>query len=350
MSETVARVGPRWRGAAGGGRLAASVTVASETVARVSSHRARGVALALLADRILGEPPARLHPVAWFGRAMEKLERRSWQDSRWTGTLVASAGVLGVGASARIVGSVSLATTIALAGRALGEAAGEVCDALEAGDLAGARSALRALVGRDTVNLDETEILRAMIESLAENTVDAIVAPIFWAMVAGAEGALGYRAVNTLDSLFGHRNDRYLRFGWASARLDDLANWVPARLTALMVMLIRPSAISSVLEVLREDAPLHPSPNSGVAEGAFAAALGVRLGGESSYGGVSESRPVLFARGRPPERDDVSRARRLSTEVAVVTVGCCQLAAWLGGRGMRRLYRDELAGAKGELS
>ena len=153
-----------------------------------------------------------------------------------------------------------------------------------------------------------------------------MVAPACWAVLAGAGGALGYRAVNTLDARVGHRSARYERFGWASARLDDLANFVPARLTAVLVAAVCPRAAGAVLRAVREDAPRHPSPNAGVAEAAFAAALGLRLGGSNRYGGRVEVRPSLGT-GRPPEPADIARAVELSRRVtlallsALVTAG-----------------------------
>jgi adenosylcobinamide-phosphate synthase len=158
---------------------------------------------------------------------------------------------------------------------------------------------------------------------VAENTVDAVVAPALWAAVAGAPGALVHRTVNTMDAMVGHRDERYSRYGWASARLDDAAAWVPARLTAALVLGCRPRAARRVVGVVRRDAPGHPSPNSGVAEAAFAAALGLRLGGESSYGGQVEVRATL-GDGRPAGRDDIGRAVRLSRDVSVALA--CLLA------------------------
>jgi adenosylcobinamide-phosphate synthase len=175
---------------------------------------------------------------------------------------------------------------------------------------------LPALVGRDVNRLDAAEISRAVVESVAENTVDAIVAPVFWAAVAGAPGVLAYRAVNTLDSMVGHRSPRYARFGWASARADDVAAWVPARLTALLVAAVRPASAVRVWGAVRTQAPAHPSPNAGVAEASFAAALGLRLGGRNYYGQRIEVRPAL-GDGRPAEVRDVERARVLSRDVTV---------------------------------
>src|SRR5262249_41107178 len=156
----------------------------------------------------------------------------------------------------------------------------------------------------------EKEVARAAVESVAENTVDAVVAPALWAALAGAPGVLAYRAVNTLDAMVGHRSTRYARFGWASARLDDAANWVPARVTAALVAAARPARAAAIASAVRHQAPAHPSPNAGVAEAAFAAALGVRLGGRNAYGDRVELRPAL-GDGPPPAPADVARAVRL---------------------------------------
>jgi adenosylcobinamide-phosphate synthase len=280
-----------------------------------------------MADRMLGEPPIGLHPVSRFGSMMRGVERRVYRDHRAHGTLHAAVGV-GTGALAgAFVGSTALATYVAVAGRALGDAAAAVAAALDAGDLAAARERLPALVGRDTASLDEKEVARATVESVAENTVDAVVAPAVWGVVAGAPGAFAYRAVNTLDAIVGHRSPRYERFGWASARLDDLAGWVPARLTAAMVAAVRPRTAGAVLRAVRGDAPHHPSPNAGVAEAAFAAALGLRLGGPTAYAGRLELRPLL-GDGRPPEAADIGRAIQLSREVtATLGIGLAVIGA-----------------------
>ena len=174
-----------------------------------------------------------------------------------------------------------------------------------------------------------------MVESVAENTVDALVAPAFWAAVCGAPGALGYRAVNTLDAMVGHRSTRYLAYGWASARLDDVANYLPARLTAALVAGVRPGRAAAVWRAVRSQAPAHPSPNAGVAEAAFAAALGVRLGGRNRYGDRVEHRPWL-GQGRPAARADIRPAVRLSDDVSwLLTV----ILATAGLAGLPRSVR-----------
>ena len=281
----------------------------------MSRSLAAGIGLA--ADRLLGEPTRVPHPVAAFGTAMGHLERWCYAPTRPPGVAYAAAGVT-IGASAgRLARSTALATYVAVAGRALGEAALAVNTALDAGDLDAARRLLPALVGRDPSDLDEKEICRAVVESVAENTVDAVIAPLLWAALAGGPGALGYRAVNTMDAMVGYRSARYREFGWAAARLDDAANWVPARVTALLVAAARPSRAAAVAHAVRRDAPGHPSPNAGVAEAAFAAALGLRLGGENRYGERIELRPAL-GEGRPPERADITRAVRLSRDTSAL--------------------------------
>jgi adenosylcobinamide-phosphate synthase len=208
---------------------------------------------------------------------------------------------------------------------------------LDRDDLRAAREILPSLCGRDPSSLDGCEITRAVIESVAENTCDAVVAPLLWGAVAGMPGLAAYRAVNTLDAMVGHRSARYLRFGWASARLDDAANWIPARVTAaLAVACARERRLATLRAVLR-DGDRHPSPNAGRCEAAFAGALGVRLGGTNVYDGVAEARPGLGEGSRAPEPDDVYRAIRLSRAVTVAAAALAVLIAGLmpGGRRNR---------------
>jgi adenosylcobinamide-phosphate synthase len=221
--------------------------------------------------------------------------------------------LLGAGAGG-LLRSATLGTGLAVAGRSLGEAALTVAGALDRGDLEAARAALPTLVGRDPAGLDEREMARAVVESVAENTVDAVVAPAFWAALCGAPGALGYRAVNTLDAMVGHRSARYRAYGWASARLDDAAGYLPARLTAVLVAGVRPGRAGAIWRAVSSQAPAHPSPNAGVAEAAFAAALGLRLGGCNRYGDRVERRPWL-GQGRPAATCDIRPAVRLADDV-----------------------------------
>jgi adenosylcobinamide-phosphate synthase len=293
-----------------------------------------GAAAGLALDRLLPEPPGSVHPVALFGIVMTVLERRIHRDARGAGAVHAVAGLaLGLGVGA-VVRSTALATSSAVAGRALAGAAHDVGASLGDGDLERARALLPSLVGRNPDGLAADEIARAVVESVAENTVDAVVAPAFWGAVGGAPGALGYRAANTLDSMVGHRSRRYANYGWASARLDDVLAWVPARLTAALVALVRPRSARAVWVAVRDQAPAHPSPNAGVAEAAFAAALGVRLGGANRYGERVEERAALGI-GRAVAADDIGAAVRLSRDVSGALAGCLALigcARLLGAR------------------
>jgi len=277
-------------------------------------------ATGLVLDAVVGDPLDANHPVAWFGRAMAHVEGVLYSDEVTRGALHCAIGVaLGVSAGA-VLGSSAPATALAVAvaagGRQLATTATSVARALESGDLEGARRMLPSLVGRDPQDLDDKEMARAVVESVAENTVDAVVAPALWGAVFGARGALGYRAVNTMDAMVGHRSTRYLHYGRASARLDDAANWVPARATAALVALVRPGRRRAIWRAVRHQALSHPSPNAGVAEAAFAAALGVRLGGTNRYGERLELRPAL-GDGPAPVAGDIHRAVRLSRQVTM---------------------------------
>jgi adenosylcobinamide-phosphate synthase len=296
--------------------------LARQILATQSAQAAAGILL----DRAVGEPPTAMHPVAWFGRAMTLTERLGYQDSRAAGTAHALLGTaLGVAGGAALR-STAAATALAVAGRSLGDTALDIGAALGRDELTAARAKLPALVGRDPSALSGPEVARAVVESVAENTVDAVVAPAFWAACCGAPGALGYRAVNTLDAMVGHRSARYHRYGWASARLDDVAGYLPARLTAFLVGVARPRRAPAIWQAIRAQAPAHPSPNAGVAEAAFAVALGVRLGGRNRYGSRVEERPAL-GNGRSPTAADIPRAVRLSADVSLLLAGLLTAAA-----------------------
>jgi adenosylcobinamide-phosphate synthase len=275
-----------------------------------------GAAVGIAADQLFGEPTVTPHPVALLGQTLQQVERRLYADRRNAGVAHAAVGVALGWAAGRVIRSTAVATYLAVAGRALGEAARAVEQALRDGDLDKARQLLPALVGRDPSGLDQAGVCRAVVESVAENTVDAVIAPAFWACVGGAPAVVAQRAVNTMDSMVGNRSPRYARYGWASARLDDVTAWVPARLTAALVAGCRPQSAGAVVRIVRRDAAAHPSPNAGVAEAAFAAALGLRLGGELTYSGRTEVRPVLGA-GRPADTPDIQRAVVLSRDVSV---------------------------------
>jgi adenosylcobinamide-phosphate synthase len=292
--------------------------------------RPLAAASGIVLDRIFGEPATQWHPVVHFGRAMNAFERRRYRDAKSPGVLHALAGTL-LGVTAGLaLRSTAWATGLAVGGRSLWSAADDVASALARDDLEDARALLSNLVGRDPSELNEEEIVRAVIESVAENTVDAIVAPLLWAATAGAPGALGYRAINTMDAMVGHHSDRYEHYGWAGARLDDVANWVPARVAAVLVAVARPSTASAVRLAVTTQASAHPSPNAGVVEAAFAGALGVRLGGRNRYGDRVEDRPILGS-GRPVRVDDIEAAVRLSRDVVTylaVALALIGLAQW----------------------
>ncbi|MCW0216352.1 MAG: cobalamin biosynthesis protein [Pseudonocardia sp.] len=289
--------------------------------------RVLGLVLGVVADGVLGDP-RRCHPVAGFGAVASALERRVYADSRAAGvgyTAVLVGGVLGLGVAAerllpRTLGT-AVATWAVLGGTSLVREVAALGTSLEAGDTAGARARIPHLCARDPELLDAAGMARAGLESLAENTSDAVVAPLFWGAVAGVPGLLGYRAVNTLDAMVGYRSSRYERFGWASARLDDLANLVPSRIAATLFALAAPTVGGRPGEALaawRRDAGGHPSPNAGPVEAAAAGALGVRLGGRTEYAYGVEERPVLGT-GSPPEVGDLRRSVRLSRMVGAAS-------------------------------
>ncbi|MCA0144122.1 cobalamin biosynthesis protein [Blastococcus sp. LR1] len=306
---------------------------------------ATGLALGAAADLLFADP-RRAHPVAGFGTVAAALERAVWRDSRAVGTghalgLVAAASGLGslVDRSTRSSPIARTLTTAAatwavLGGTSLGRAATRMRTALEAGDVDAGRAALPALAGRDPRALGVDGLARATVESVAENTSDAAVAPLFWGAVAGLPGLLGYRAVNTLDAMVGHRSPRYERFGWASARLDDVANWLPARLTAALTVVCAGATGGSATGALRtwlRDGAAHPSPNSGRCEAAAAGALGVRLGGRNVYGSRVEDRPFLGS-GRPPTAADIGAAVRLSRAVWISAAVLAVVTRLMRGR------------------
>ena len=286
-----------------------------------------GAAAGLVIDRVVGEPPADAHPVAEFGKAMGRVEQALWADRRLAGVAYAAVGVAIGAAGGRLLKSTATAVAVAAAGRELRRVAMRIGEAVACGDLPAARAELPTLVGRDPAGLDESGIAAAVIESVAENSVDAVIAPAFWGAVAGAPGAAVYRAINTMDAMVGRRNERYSNFGWAAARLDDVANYIPARIFAALVVALHQAQVRQIVDAIRQDAPAHPSPNAGFAEAAVAAALDRQLGGPLSYEGVAEERPFLGA-GPRPESDDIEVAVRLADRVEIAAVGLLVLG-WL---------------------
>lgn len=303
----------------------------------MTQTRGPEVAAALLLDALLGEPPETLHPTVWVGRAISTFEKRALRlkdprDRRIAGVLLAGSLPTLVFLCARSVLDLAprglrpaaevalISTTLSM--RGLASAAETVRRELDDGDLGAARSRVGEFVGRDTAELTEAGVCRAAVESVAENTSDGVVGPMLYGFLLGAPGALAYKAVNTIDSMVGYRRGPYLELGWAGARLDDLANLAPARLTVLAAAAASGVPARTITTALRYG-PLSSSPNAGHAEAAFAGALGVRLGGTNLYGGLERPGAVL-GEGRAPEARDIGRAvtlmRRLCASLALATL------------------------------
>ena len=302
--------------------------------------RPLGLALGVLADAVFADP-RRGHPVAGFGRAAAALEARLYADDVRRGAVftgIAVAGPVAAGAMVQrvarrrpVLGTLvtAAATWAVLGGTSLAREGQAMASSLEAGDLPAARHRLRNLCARQAGGLGAAELTRATVESLAENTSDAVVAPLVWGAVAGVPGLLGYRAVNTLDAMVGYTSPRYLRFGRVPARLDDLVNLLPARLTAGLTVLAAAVVGGHPItawRVLRRDGGRHPSPNAGRPEAAAAGALGLRLGGANQYHGTVERRPEL-GDGRAPDIPDLRRAVRLGRVVGGLAAMVCVCAA-----------------------
>ncbi|MCI4062275.1 cobalamin biosynthesis protein [Micromonospora sp. R77] len=320
---------------------------------------AAGLVAGYALDSLLGDP-RRWHPVAGFGRAAGALERRVHRPDRAAGTLFTALAVgtpvlLGVAASRATrdrpvarAALVAAGTWTVLGGRTLRRESRVMGRALRAGDLPAARRRLGHLCGRDPSTLDEPELARATVESVAENTSDAVVAPLVWGAVAGLPGLLGYRAANTLDAMVGHRSPRYARFGTPAARLDDLLNLLPARLTGLLTIAVAPVAHGDrqrAWRVWRRDRNDHPSPNAGQCEAAMAGALGVRLGGRNVYFGRAEVRPFL-GDGPRPEGRHLKRAARISGAVGLAALGIAAAYPLTVGRLVGALGRAGLRGVR----
>ncbi|MCX5202030.1 cobalamin biosynthesis protein [Streptomyces sp. NBC_00237] len=293
-----------------------------------------GAALGMLGDAVFGDP-RHGHPVAAFGRAAGAVEKVLWRDDRGRGVLHTLVCVGGAATAAAVTSrlvrrspaaSVALtaaATWSVVGGTSLGREARAIGGALAAGDLELARERLPHLCGRDPQALDGQQMARAVVESVAENTSDAVVGALVWGAVGGVPGLVAFRAVNTLDAMVGHKSARHRRYGWASARLDDVAGWPGARLTAALAVLAGDDT-RGALRAWRADAAAHPSPNAGPVEASFAGALGVRLGGTLSYAGRVEHRAVLNGEsGRPVAVPDIERAVRLSRRVGVLALAAC---------------------------
>jgi adenosylcobinamide-phosphate synthase len=298
-------------------------------------------------DLALGDPRWMPHPVVAMGKLTSWLEARLRPrfsgspkalvaSGAFTVVIVCGASVLVCALALYLCGIVSPWLRFALetfwcyqllATRELWRQSMDVKRALDAGDLVGAREKVSRIVGRDTARLDREGVIRAAVESVAENASDGVVAPLLYMAVAGAPGAMLYKAINTLDSMIGYRSERYRSFGKVAARTDDVANWLPSRLCALiMIAAATPTGLSSrgAWRIWRRDRKRHASPNSGQSESAMAGALGVRLGGDASYFGELVHKPTLGDPERAVEPEDIARADRLmlATAVGALSVFC----------------------------
>ena len=292
--------------------------------------------MACLLDAAVGDPRWFPHPVRWMGSLVDWCDRCVYRlllsaaQQRLAGVLLAVILPTGVYVAATMLiwlgssidplwgsaATVLLAWTT-LAARDLIDHVVAVQQALQSVSLAEARTAVAQIVGRDTEEMDETDIVRATVETIAESTADGIVAPLFYLVLGGAPLALAYKAINTLDSMIGHLDDRYRWFGWASARMDDAANFIPARITALLLVLSAGvvsrswPAMQRTWQILLRDGGRHPSPNSGRPEAAMAGALGVQLGGINRYDGLPVERPCLGDPHQPLTRVHIGMALTL---------------------------------------
>jgi adenosylcobinamide-phosphate synthase len=310
--------------------------------------RAQAIAAAFLLDWIAGDPEWFPHPVRWMGRCTqlaESLLRRPGQsanDELMAGAALTAglvgASYLGTAKAIEIAYRISTLTGMAteillgwtcVASRNLVDESLAVIRALEQEDLALARQRLSRIVGRDTHSLSETEIHRAVIETLAESACDGIVAPVGYMAIGGVPMAMAYKAVNTLDSMIGHADQRYFYFGKVAARLDDVANYLPSRLTALALATAAMGSgttATSALRIWRRDGAKHKSPNAGQPESAMAGALQVRLGGENTYAGERLATPLLGAEFEPPMRHHATRSLRLVAAVSLFSAVVAVLA------------------------
>jgi adenosylcobinamide-phosphate synthase len=289
------------------------------------------MAVALAVDAVLGWPEQLFrrvgHPVTWLGRLIDRMDAACNRSShppalRRAAGAIATLLVIALPTILAIAVQVELTTgwsRTVIAGilawplvalRSLHDHLTAVARPLQSGDIEGARSAVSRIVGRDPASLDEAGIARASIESLAENTSDGVVAPVLWGAIFGLPGIVGYKTINTLDSMIGHRTPRHEAFGWAAARIDDLVNFIPARLTGFLFALlsVRPA---NALACMTRDARHHRSINAGWPEAAMAGALGVRLSGPRVYHGTLADEPWLNERARDPLAADIAQGLKL---------------------------------------
>jgi adenosylcobinamide-phosphate synthase len=299
---------------------------------------ALSLTLAALLDALLGDPPWLPHPVRWMGRAIERLEPRFRAlplSPGPGGALMAILLVAGVWLVCRLMVAVAAAVHpvaailvqavmiyTCISARSLADAALAVAKALGTEGIDAGRRAVGLIVGREVDRLDETGVARAAVETVAENLVDGVVSPLFFAVLGGAPLAMAYKMVNTLDSMVGYKNDRYLRFGRFAARMDDAANFIPARLSVAFIALaarILRLPWRQTLAVSRRDGRAHASPNSGYPEAAFAGALGLWMGGPNHYHGRRVEKPIIGSGLGDTRTTDIRRACRLMLSASLLT-------------------------------
>jgi len=307
------------------------------------------MAVAMAVDALVGWPApvfARIgHPVTWLGALIAALDAR-WNRTTDSPALRRAAGVAAALTVIALAGGVGWVLQAAcpqgwagtlvigilawplVALRSLHDHVAAVATPLQAGDLDAARAAVSQIVGRDPALLNEAGIARAAVESLAENTSDGVVAPLFWGALFGLPGIIGYKAINTLDSMIGHRTERHEAFGWASARIDDVVNLVPARLTGVLFALLAPRRSEAIAAMLR-DARRHRSINAGWPEAAMAGALGVRLSGPRIYHGHMSDEPWLNGAARDPLAADLAGGLAIYVRAMTVLAGCLAFLAFV---------------------
>ncbi|MBU8790497.1 adenosylcobinamide-phosphate synthase CbiB [Oceanobacillus caeni] len=303
------------------------------------------ITLAILIDSIIGDPPSWPHPVKWMGSGISRMEKK-WNRGKsrklkgiimvfmmitvtFFITFLLVWGFYHIHVIAGILlESILISTTIARKG--LKDAALEVYVPLKMGNFKEARLKLSYIVGRDTETLGEEEMVRGTVETVAENISDGVTAPLFWALIGGAPLALVYRAINTCDSMVGYKNEKYGEFGWASAKLDDVVNWIPSRLTGFLILIAHQPAhmkVTKAWEILFRDSRKHPSPNSGWLEASVAALLGVQLGGINYYKGVISNRAKMGEPIIPLHKDHIIETNKILTRTTIVFL----VVLWIGG-------------------
>ncbi|HHT9137648.1 MAG TPA: adenosylcobinamide-phosphate synthase CbiB [Candidatus Wunengus sp. YC60] len=297
------------------------------------------LSFAFVLDLAIGDPQWSYHPVRLIGRSIEGMEsllRKLPIPVRISGILLTMTIVSGTYLSIyallslskqwSILGEIIIGAVIiyfAISVKSLSDESKKVMTALKEHDLIKARKALSLIVGRDTANLGEEQIVRACIETVAEGSVDGVLSPLFYAFAGGPTAAMAYKAVNTLDSMVGHKDEKYIRFGWASARLDDLANYIPARISAILIPMasfLCGYGFRDSLRIACRDGRKHDSPNSGIPEAAIAGALGIQIGGPSTYQGEIVEKPCIGDAQNPLTTKSIEAATRIMYVTSILFI------------------------------